>query len=292
MKAFEVLDRIDRRVVYILVLFALSIPMIAGLNLRPAPMQAANEAFQQISNLEAAEGKLVLISLDYGPNSLAENLPQSEVVIEHLFMKNIPFILFSQYILAEGFLESVPRRVAERLVAGGMLPEAPVYGEAWSNIGFRPSGSIFLQGLASSDDIIGFLKRDARGNRLEDLPMFRGVKDIRAFTLVVQLTSLTGTLDSFLQFFQRAEYRPPLVHGCTAITIPAAYIYRDSGQITGLFEGVAGAAWYSELLDGEYPGRPQDKAKSINTGLGVAHLVIIAMIILGNLGLLLRRKKK
>jgi len=163
MNFFEKFDRIDRRIIYILVLLALSLQLIGGLSLPPARMAPAGEAFDIIKKLEPSKGKLVFISLDFGPNSLAENLPQSEIVIEHLLMKKIPFVLFSQYVLAEGFLESVPRRVSERLLASGMLKTAPVYGKAWSNIGYRPGGSIFIQSLAGSDDIISLLIRDARG---------------------------------------------------------------------------------------------------------------------------------
>jgi hypothetical protein len=101
--------------------------------------------------------------------------------------------------------------------------------------------------------------------------------------MLLQLSSLVGTLDSFLQFFQTESYRPQFVHGCTSITIPQAFIYLDSGQLVGLLEGVAGAAWYSKLLSEKYVGREKDSSVLLNTSLGVAHLVIIFFVVLGNL---------
>ena len=95
--------------------------------------------------------------------------------------------------------------------------------------------------------------------------------------------------DNYVQYFTSKDYTPAFGHGCTSITIPEAFIYLDSGQIQGLLGGLAGAAWYSELLRRRYPERPVDESLMLNTGLGVAQLVVIAFIVLGNLAGLLRR---
>ena len=94
---------------------------------------------------------------------------------------------------------------------------------------------------------------------------------------------MVGVFDSYVQFFQTESYVPLFGHGCTSITIPEAYIYLDSGQLKGLLEGLAGAAWYSQLLAQNFPNRIPDSALTINTALGVAHLVIIFFILFGNI---------
>ncbi len=81
------------------------------------------------------------------------------------------------------------------------------------------------------------------------------------------------------------NYIPPIFHGCTSITIPEAYNFLDSGQLKGLYEGLAGAAWYSELLERKYPDRLPDMAGLMNTALGIGHLLIIALVILGNVSM-------
>ncbi|NLF24522.1 MAG: hypothetical protein GX589_02545, partial [Deltaproteobacteria bacterium] len=124
---------------------------------------------------------------------------------------------------------------------------------------------------------------DVRGNRLVNLPVFKNVRGLEQIRLLVQVTGLYGVLDSYLQFFQKTDYRPIFVHGCTSITIPEAFIYLDSGQLQGLLEGVAGAAWYSELLKQRFPNRAEDSSRVMNTALGIAHLIIILLIALGNL---------
>jgi len=279
--------QLDRRVIYVSVFLALVIPMALKVSLPPARMQSADEAFQTIQTLEAR--KPVFISLDFGPNSLAENLPQAEVVVEHLFRLKIPIVFYSQYPLAAGFLEDVPTKIAQKLSNLGQGNFS--YGADWVNIGYRPNPDVFLQGLAASDSWVQYLKRDARGNKLGELPLFATLKDLRDVQAVIQLSSLVGTLDAFLRFFQRADAHPKLIHGCTSITIPQAYIYLDSGQLAGLFEGVAGAAWYSKLLSDKFPGRPVDKALTVNTGLAIAHVVILFLVVLGNVTALFSRSR-
>jgi hypothetical protein len=90
--------------------------------------------------------------------------------------------------------------------------------------------------------------------------------------------------DTVVQFFQKKGYRPTLVHGCTSITIPEAYIFLDSGQLNGLLEGIAGAAWYSEVLRRNFPLSDNSKLLVTNTALSAAHIMIILLIIAGNIG--------
>jgi len=281
------LTHIDRRVIYLLVLLALSIPLALEYALKPARMEAAERAFAVVQDLEAKPGELAFMSLDFGPNSLAENKPQAEVVLEHLLRKRIPVALYSQYYLAEPFLESIPKTVVGRLEKE-ILGHFWEYGRDWVNLGYRPGGSVMLQNIAKSADLAELFKTDARGNNLRELPIFKGVAGLESVKLLAEFTSLVGGLDSFLQFFQKKGYRPFFIHGCTSITIPQAFIYLDSGQLKGLLEGIAGAAWYSLLLERAYPQRRPDAAQIINTGLGVAHMVVIALVLLGNVGFLIR----
>ena len=82
-----------------------------------------------------------------------------------------------------------------------------------------------------------------------------------------------------------------MLHGCTSITIPEAYLYYNSKQILGFFEGVAGAAWYDQLMNKIYPKR-EEQATATNTGLAVAQLVILLFIVLGNITYLIEQRNK
>jgi hypothetical protein len=116
----------------------------------------------------------------------------------------------------------------------------------------------------------------------------KNVKNIHDVSLLIQITGLVGVFNYWVQFFQSDGFRPPMLHGCTSITIPEAHIYYASKQIVGLHEGIAGAAWHDALLSEQYPNRIAGPTQRVNTSLAFANLLILAFIFLGNLGLFIK----
>jgi hypothetical protein len=279
---------VDARIIYIFVFLALGAPLVAEIKLPPAPMTAAEDVFKQIDALKPEPGKIVVIAADWGPGTAAENGPQGRLIMEHLMRKRIPFALMTLYSLAPPFLTNVPLDVVKSLEQEqpGQTWE---YGKDWVNLGYQVNGPLSLQSLGRAKDFRDVQKVDAYGAPLEELPAMKGVKNIHDVQMLVQITGLVGVFNTWLQFFRSDDYAPPMVHGCTSITIPEAYMYYSSKQILGFFEGVAGAAWYDKLLDQHYPKR-KDVAIGVNTGLAVAQLVILAFIVIGNIGYLLAKR--
>ncbi|MBX7138371.1 MAG: hypothetical protein K1X83_10330 [Oligoflexia bacterium] len=272
---------IDRRIIFLLVLLALSTPLIMKYSIKPARMASADKFYAVIDKLQPRKGGVAFVALDFGPNTKAENLYQAQVTIEHLMRKRVPFAVFSLYVLAEPFLVSVPQEAANRLMAE-FPGERWEYGKDWVNLGYFPGGFLTVQAIPKTNNLVEHFKKDARGNNLKDLPAFADARTLKDILFLGEFTGLTGMFDNYVQFFTSADYKPPFGHGCTSITIPEAYIYMDSGQLDGLLEGIAGAAWYSERLTQAFPARAKDSAEMVNTGLGVAHLVIIFLVVIGN----------
>ena len=283
---------INRRVIYLFVLLALSWPLLTQWSVPAARMSAADRLYTLIENTPIQSPDVAFVALDFGPSLVAENGMQAEVVLEHLMRRRVPIALFSLYLQAEPFLKSIPERIAQRL-----MKEDPnqrwEYGRDWVNLGFRPNGVLMLQGMQKSDNIAELLSTDAQGNKLSESSIFRGVKTLENIKLLIQISGLVGMFDTYVAFFQKENYRPKFGHGCTSISIPDAFIYLDSGQIGGLLEGISGAAWYSTLLQKNYANRVPDRSGVINTSLGVAHGVILLLVLVGNLtGLFQRRKER
>ena len=277
----------DRHIIYLILLVALAIPKIFDLQLPSVPFKNAERAFELLENIPNAGSSLVVVALDFGPNTVGENRPQAETLIEHLMLRNIPFLLTSQTSQSKSLLEEIPQKVAQRLnqqLPVGDKANTKLYGQNWVNIGFRPGGITFLQQFAKSDNLASDLKTDARGNSLRDLAIFKSINSSKQISHVIQITGLTGTLNNFLEFFSRPGHRPVFIHGCTSIVIPEAYIYLDSRQLGGLLEGVAGAAWYSKLLQEKFKLPDSgDSSAIVNTMISVGHLVLIFFVVLGNL---------
>lgn len=281
----------SRRILYLVMIVAVALPILMGVSQKPSRLVSAERMYEVLDTIEVGDKRVALVWLDFGPNTIAENKPQAEVIIEHLFRRRIPVLLLSQYQQAERFLNSIPKEVAARLERE-MPGERWQYGDAWINGGFRPGGAIFMQSLASAADISKFLGRDVSGMPIIHYPRFGSIGDLRGVALVGHVTGLTGVFDSIVQFLQKGDYRPTLVHGCTSITIPEAYIFLDSGQLKGLLEGIAGAAWYSEVLKKHHPATENRDLLVTNTALSAAHLVLIGLIVIGNLMPLVARLRR
>ena len=146
-----------------------------------------------------------------------------------------------------------------------------------------------MQAMANSSDVSRYLGRDVAGMPISHYGAFASIGGIDRIKLVAEVTGMVGVFDTIVQFFQKNGYRPTLVHGCTSITIPEAYIFLDSGQLHGLLEGIAGAAWYSEVLKRNFPGSSNRELLVTNTALSAAHIMIIALIVCGNLSVLFSR---
>jgi hypothetical protein len=281
----------SRRILYFVMIVAVAVPIIFGISQKPSRLVSAERMYEVIEQVNLKGNQVALVWLDFGPNTIAENKPQAEVIIEHLFRRRIPVLLLSQYAQAERFLVSIPKEVAARLERE-MPGQSWRYGEAWVNGGYRPGGAIFMQSLASAPDIAKFLGRDVGGMPIVQYPRFATIGDLNGIRLVGHVTGLTGVFDSIVQFLQKGDYRPTLVHGCTSITIPEAYIFLDSGQLNGLLEGIAGAAWYSEVLKSYHPASENRDLLVTNTALSAAHIVLIGLIIVGNLIPLFSRQRR
>jgi len=278
----------SRRIIYLIMLIAVGAPILLGISQRPSRLVSAERMYDVVGRVEVKPGEVAMVWMDFGPNTIAENEPQATVILEHLFRRRVPVILLSQYQQSERFLTRVPEGVARRLEAE-MPGQSWRYGEAWVNVGYKPGGAIFMQSLVNAKDLSKFLGRDINGMPLSHYPNFAQIGGVERVKIVGEVTGLVGVFDTIIQFFQKKDYRPTIVHGCTSITIPEAYIFLDSGQLHGLLEGIAGAAWYSEVLRQHYPKSDNKRLLVTNTALSAAHLVIIGLIVIGNVAPLLRR---
>ena len=287
-KWINILESIDRRIIYVFVAVALSIPIMMDIDLRPAEMATADSFFEAVDKFEIDPGDIVLVASDWGPGTLGENKPQTMLAIEHLFRKRVPFALISVYNQAAPFLDEVPKEVIQRLERE-MPDQKWEYGKDWVNLGFQFGNLTMIQNLAKAEDFHTHVISDAYGTPLSSIPVMKNVKTIKDVPVIMEFTGLTNAFNNWLQFFSG----PVFLHGCTSVTIPEAFIFYASQQIRGLLEGIAGAARYEYLLYQKYPQRLKDSISfRRNTGLSFAQLVILSFIALGNIGIIARLFKR
>lgn len=277
----------SRHIIYLLILAGLLIPLIFQIKIPPTRMQSAEILFSKMETIK--DGDYVLLSFDFGPGLIAENLPQAELFFEHLLRKNAKIILFTQYSLASPYLIQVVDSVTKNLSKEGINK---VYGKDWISLGYNVGGALYLQGMVKAENLGEYLKADAKGTPLKKFDNFKDLKSFNQIKLVGSISGLRGIISNYIEYLVSPEWKPMLVHGCTSITIPEAYTFLDSGQISGLMEGIAGAAWYSKILKDKYVNRDisQDRSQIVNTMLAIAHTIIIGLIIFGTTKELISKK--
>lgn len=271
---------VERYLVYLLVVLTLAWPLIFNVELQPAYMKTADSAYSKVTELSGHDA--VVVAIDFGPGTSAENKPQAKLIIEHLMRNRIPFAVTSLYVLASPYLKELPEEISREL-----HKEDPTqvweYGRDWVNFGYLPSGSIQLQSLSKSDDWSEYLKFDAFGTSMKEIEVMGRFKTLSNVSMLVEITGLQGLLSAWLQFFQSSKHTPKFIHGCTSISIPEAFAFFSSGQLSGLFEGIAGAAWYEHLLKERFSNRDMVTAHRVNTGVSFAQILIVLLVIFGNL---------
>ena len=270
-----------RLISYILIICALGFPLIMKYTIEPGRLRSAEIAFDVIENTKVKSGQIALVAFDFSPSTRAENESQARVILEHFFRKRIPVIVFTLVPLAEIFLATVPNEIAVSLSKSDQNQKWE-YGKDWVNLGFRPGAALFLQGIGKSENLAQLFGKDINGTELNVLPAFKQLKDIRNIEFVAEFSG-SPAIGGYIQFLQHEGYAPKLIYGPTSIMIPQSYIYLDSGQLSGLLEGISGAAWYAKLLGDKYGELSDKKALILNSSLGVAQLLVLVFIFAGNI---------
>src|SRR5207248_10623448 len=135
-------------------------------------------------------------------------------------------------------------------------------------------------------DIRGSLNKDVNGTSLSDtqaLPIMQNLRDINDVGLLVEITP-SSTYEPWVAFVQGVK-GTPMVFCPTAVMAPEAYQYLDSGQMVGMLTGIKGAIEYEGLV------KKPAKATQQALALSVAHILIVVLIVIGNLGYLAERKR-
>lgn len=274
MKIFDKLQNIDRRIMYLLLAVVIAIPLIWRQDLPIAVSPAAKGVYQAVEDMP--KDKLALIVVFWGSGTISENRPQVEALMRHFMTLNKRFAVIAFDPQGSQFSYDSAKRISDEL--------HKTYGKDWVHWGYRPPQNLIPLLQSFPHDIIRTIGTDINGAKLSTLPAMKGVKDIKDIGLIADSTSV-GELDSWIAYVH-GPYRTPMVYAPTAVIAPEAFNSLDAGQIKGLLAGMKGAAEYERLL-----GRADFATRAI-PALSSSHLFIIALIIVGNIGYLISKRRR
>jgi len=264
MKVSKILLGIDRRFIFIGVALSIAIPLLMPIGFGTSVTRQVQDVYNFVENLE--DGATVIMSFDYEPSTMAELDPMARSMLKHLMRKNAKVLGMALLAGAPGIAENVLREETE--LAGRE------YGIDWVFLGYVPAPTAAM--LRIGEDISMVYPTDQYGTPLSEFPIMKGIKNYRNIDLVISYSSTA--MPQFWAQYAHDRYGAPVAVGATAVEAIRMYPYHDSGQIIGFLGGLKGAAEYESLM-----GEPGEGIKGMDAQT-IAHLFMVLMIIIGNIG--------
>ncbi len=282
---FARLDSISRRTIYLVLFAATALPFLITIRLPVYVWKETRAAFN--TTLQIPKGKVVAICSNWVAGSQGENWPQYEAIVAQCMLNHTPFIVFAVDAdpMAPQMAETIDEREARRYGC--------VYGRDWVNLGLTRGAPLTMGAIGRN--VKNVFQSDFRQTSTQDyakLPLMRRVRDVRDFGCFWAV-DYQPSLD-WVVFLDPAG-RLPIMFACAGIVSTSFYPYVSSGQLKGLMVGTRGAAEYEELLREQYGKRFDDtdlRGQKLVVPLAFGHLVIIALILAGNLGMVARRRMR
>jgi len=263
---------IARRVVYVLLAAAIIVTVLVKIRMKVVTSPLSRKVYDRIEAMP--EGSPVLFSFDYDPSSKEELYPMSLALLRHAFRRNLRPIVMTFWLNGVGLCKELVERTAKE--AG------KVSGRDFVFLAFKPGGSNLLLNMGES--IKGAFDKDFYGQPTEAMPALKGVESLRDIPVVVGIAA--GNTTEMWIAYGRDRFGFDLGAGCTAVIAPDLYPFLQSKQLFGLLGGLRGAADYETLI-----GRPDSGVKGM-PAQSVAHILIIALVVVANLYVFLRRPKR
>lgn len=262
---FEKMMGIDRRIIFIFIFVALSIPMFISIDMKIPTSQEVELLVDTMEKLP--DGAKVMVSLDYDPSSEPELQPMAETFFRYAMKRNFKIICIGLW--PQGPIQAErARRVIEEATNRQFE-----YGVDYINLGYQAGNELVIQRMGSS--IPAMFPRDYFGEPVDSFPIMQGVKNFSNIDYVFNLSAgYPGTVEWVL--FASDKFDAVVGAGNTAVQAPMVYPYLGK-QLRGLAGGMKGGAEFEILT--EFPGR----AVKYMVGQTFAHTVIVLFIIVANI---------
>lgn len=278
----ELLKRINRRTVFLVVaLFFIfgnvfsDLYLVKKINLeilKKTITPSSETAYKFVESIPS--GSVVMVSGDYGPSTRVESDPILENFLKQSFRKDFKVIAISLWPDGAQIVANKTRSIAKLYnkqedvdyVIGGYVVGGAV---AIEKMGIDLKNAIPL----ISDSSAQFLKN------------IKTAKDLK----LVFCIAAGDTLQYYIRIL-KGRYGVNVSGGCTAVMAAEMYPYIISGQLTGLFGGLRGAADYEILETNPNPSNVSVTIKYMLTQ-SLIHIVIIVFIIIANVVFLYDRMK-
>jgi hypothetical protein len=265
---------IPRYVIYLLLAGVVAWQLLYPIRLPMRTSSTTEGVYEAIRRVP--DDKIVILCTDWDASTQPETGPQTEAIMRACFQEGKRFAVLN---IAAPMGYKLAHEIAKEAAE-----DYPVeYGEDWCNFGFKVGFRNVLLTLAQ--DVPEAVKTDFEGTAITDLPMMRGIDDVRQVGLVVEISGLAGVIEPWISLIQ-GPHQVPFASAVTAVMAPGYYPYLDSGQMEGMLVGARGAAEMESII-----ARP-GMGNAIMSAQSMAHIFIVLLIVLGNASYLRARSRE
>lgn len=286
------LQHLPRPAVYAALIVALCVPYVWTWRLPVFVSDATRGVYETLERVHReTPQRPVFVMSSWGPGTQGENRPQLAAVVRHLLRLRQPFVVFSVALdpltpqMSEAVLREELARAQARAASNG-VPWELQYGVHYANLGFKglaaPTAAPLIQAL--DNNLPGLIVNDYYGTPVGQLPVLNGVRSLADCSMIICIGAGTEGED-VLGVFTPQHSDIPVAIGTMALVCTRLYPYFDARQVAGLLDGLNGAMEYFALLD------PAAGSTQRGNAMTMARLFIIALLVIGNAGMLYRRAR-
>ena len=218
----ESAGRVDRRIIFLFIAFAVALPLLFPLNLMVRVSREARAYFDEIERLQP--GDAILVSIDYEPDTMAELDPMTLATLRHAFRKDLKVLVLTNYAGGVG--------IAERMLAETAGPPGKEYGVDYVFLGYNPDYSATI--LRMGESIRRTFPTDQYRTSTEEIPLLHEVDSYAALDLLISISA--SALTEYWIIWAGGKYGQRIVAGNTAIQAVLIYPYYQTGQLSGHVE--------------------------------------------------------
>ncbi len=288
MNFFQVLTKIDRRFIYLILTILVIAPFFLRFRIPQNIMPQTKKLFDYIESLNPQDNKAVLLSIDYTPQTMPECHPMAICILTHCFKKKIPVLGVSFDPQAPGLAIEAFNTVVNKL--NGLAKsncDSIIYGRDYVYLGWK-SGRIAAL-MEMGEKISNVFPKDYYNNYTDSLPLMQRIKNYRDISIAIILAAADYPQEWLM--YAQARYGLKLGAGLTAVMAPKYYPFLQTRQLSGMMSGMKGAAEYENLLLNYGYAEETGKAETGMNSQTLIHLLIIVLIIIGNIGYIGMRRK-
>ncbi|KPJ73811.1 hypothetical protein AMJ52_03145 [candidate division TA06 bacterium DG_78] len=287
MKWYDIISKIDRRIIYLLLTIFVILPFFIPFTIPQNIMPQTRKLFDFVESIPPKD-KAVIISFDYTPQTMPECRPMAIALLKHCFARNIPVIGVSFDPQGPGLaVEAFATVVDELNSCATSSSDSIMYGRDYVYLGWKSGRLAAL--LEMGESIVSVFPVDHFRNAVDSFPLMQRITNYKNISIAIILAAADYPIDWIR--YPQTRYGVKVGAGLTAVMAPQYYPYVQTGQVSGMMSGMKGAAEYEKLVLDHGYARILGTAETGMNSQSMIHILIMAFIILGNVGYFFSRKK-